>query len=55
MLRYLDEDETAARIFNALEKVLEDGRIRTPDLGGTSSTTEFTDAISRQMELTASQ
>jgi isocitrate dehydrogenase (NAD+) len=55
MLRYLDEDETAARIFNALEKVLEDGRIRTPDLGGTSSTTEFTDAISRQMALTASQ
>ena len=51
MLRYLDEDETAARIMAALEQVLSEGQIRTPDLGGTASTTEFTDAISKQMDL----
>ena len=51
MLRYLNEDETAARIFTALERVLADGRVRTPDLGGTATTREFTDAIARQMEI----
>ena len=51
MLRYLHEDETAARLFTALERVLADGRVRTPDLGGTATTREFTDAIARQMEI----
>ncbi len=51
MLRYLNEDETAARLFTALERVLADGRVRTPDLGGTATTHEFTDAIARQMEI----
>lgn len=55
MLRYLNEDETADRIFAALKQVLADGRVRTPDLGGTARTMEFTDAISRQMELTAAR
>jgi isocitrate/isopropylmalate dehydrogenase len=30
--------------------VLTDGVIRTRDLGGTATTTEFTDAICRQLE-----
>ena len=51
MLRYLNEDETAARLFTALERVLADGRVRTPDLGGTATTREFTDAIAQQMEV----
>ncbi len=51
MLRYLNEDDTAARIFTALERVLAEGRVRTPDLGGTATTGEFTDAIARQMEI----
>ena len=50
MLRYLDEDETADRIVGGLERVLRDGRVRTGDLGGTATTLEFTEAISREMD-----
>ena len=50
MLRYLDEDEQAARILTALEQVLADGEIRTPDLGGRATTQEFADAVSRQVD-----
>ncbi|MCY4599819.1 MAG: isocitrate/isopropylmalate family dehydrogenase [Acidobacteria bacterium] len=53
MLRYLDEDEQAARILAALEQVLASGEARTPDLGGDATTQEFADAISRQVEATA--
>ena len=52
MLRYLDEDEQAARILAALEHVLAAGKIRTPDLGGSASTQDFADAISREVEAT---
>ena len=52
MLRYLDEDEQAARILAALEQVLASGEARTPDLGGDATTQEFADAISRQVEAT---
>lgn len=45
MLRHLDENDAADRIVNALHRVLETGQIRTRDLGGTASTTEFADAI----------
>jgi isocitrate dehydrogenase (NAD+) len=45
MLEYIDEREAAARIRAALERVLTEGKVRTRDLGGTASTTEFTDAI----------
>jgi len=50
MLDYLGERERAARIRGALTSVLTDGRVRTRDLGGTATTTEFTDAICRQIE-----
>ena len=50
MLRYLDEDEQAARILAALERVLAAGETRTPDLGGSATTQEFADAISRQVD-----
>ena len=50
MLRYLDEDEQAARILAALEQVLAGGEIRTPDLGGRATTREFADAVSRQLD-----
>ena len=53
MLRYLDEDEHAARILTALEHVLAAGETRTPDLGGNATTQEFADAISRQVEAAA--
>ncbi len=45
MLRDLGEQAAADRVFRAVETVLTAGRIRTRDLGGTSSTTEMTDAI----------
>ena len=53
MLRYLDEDGQAARILAALEQVLSAGETRTPDLGGSASTQEFADAISKQVDVTA--
>jgi isocitrate dehydrogenase (NAD+) len=50
MLDHLGERAASARIGAALDRVLTDGVIRTRDLGGTATTTEFTDAICRQLE-----
>jgi isocitrate dehydrogenase (NAD+) len=50
MLEHIGERQRAGRIREALCKVLGDGRVRTRDLGGTASTTEFTDAICRVIE-----
>jgi isocitrate dehydrogenase (NAD+) len=45
MLRHLGDDRRADRIYGALTTVLAEGTIRTHDIGGSSTTTEFTDAI----------
>jgi isocitrate dehydrogenase (NAD+) len=45
MLRYLNEDAAADRIMSALGRVLSEGRVRTRDLRGSATTTEFADAI----------
>jgi isocitrate dehydrogenase (NAD+) len=45
MLYHLDEDDKAQRIMQALWTALGDGSARTADLGGSASTTQFTDAI----------
>jgi isocitrate dehydrogenase (NAD+) len=45
MLRYLNERDAAKQIQNALFKVLQEGKVRTRDIGGTSRTTEYADAI----------
>lgn len=45
LLEYVGEQRIAERIERAVFDVLEAGRYRTGDLGGSSSTTEFTDAI----------
>ena len=50
MLDHLGERGTAERIRGALSRVLTEGRVRTRDLGGTASTTEFADAVSRYVE-----
>jgi isocitrate dehydrogenase (NAD+) len=50
MLDHLGERQASERIRAALGRVLSDGQIRTRDLGGQSSTTEFTDAICKEIE-----
>ena len=49
MLRHIGEAPMADRIMKALGTVLADDRVRTRDLGGTASTTEFADAICRRL------
>jgi tartrate dehydrogenase/decarboxylase/D-malate dehydrogenase len=44
MLEHLGEPQAAARLMAAVEKVSEDG-IMTPDIGGTATTQEVTDAV----------
>ena len=50
MLDHLGERDAAERIRHALGHVLLDGSVRTRDLGGTATTTEFTEAVCRQIE-----
>jgi len=50
MLHHLGEDERASRVRGALDAVLAAGTIRTRDLGGTATTTEFADAICHHLE-----
>jgi tartrate dehydrogenase/decarboxylase/D-malate dehydrogenase len=45
MLDHLQATEAAKRVERAVAGVLADGRARTPDIGGTSSTVEVTDAV----------
>ncbi|MCJ7614894.1 isocitrate/isopropylmalate dehydrogenase family protein [Candidatus Bathyarchaeota archaeon] len=45
MLDYLSENSWAERIENAIVNVLTEGKVLTLDLGGSSSTTQVTDAI----------
>ena len=45
MLRHLNEPEAATQIEQAVERVLEAGSPRTPDLGGSATSAEFTDAL----------
>jgi isocitrate dehydrogenase (NAD+) len=49
MLRHIGEAPMADRIMKALGTVLGDDGVRTRDLGGTASTTEFADAICRHL------
>jgi isocitrate dehydrogenase (NAD+) len=50
MLDYIGERAKSAHIRAALVRVLSAGRVRTRDLGGQASTTEFTDAICKEIE-----
>jgi isocitrate dehydrogenase (NAD+) len=50
MLEHIGERAAADHIRGALARVLAAGVVRTHDLGGTASTTEFTDAICREVE-----
>jgi isocitrate dehydrogenase (NAD+) len=50
MLRHLGEREVADRTENAMFEVFEEGKVRTRDIGGTSKTAEFADAIISRMK-----
>jgi isocitrate dehydrogenase (NAD+) len=50
MLRHIGEAGHAERIMQALTRVLTERQVKTRDLGGTSTTTAFTDAICRELE-----
>jgi isocitrate dehydrogenase (NAD+) len=50
MLRHLGETDAAVRVKAALDRVLEAGEVRTRDLGGTASTTDFTLALCRALD-----
>ena len=45
MLEHLKLDKEAALLMQAMEKVLAEGIVRTPDIGGKSTTTEVTEAV----------
>jgi isocitrate dehydrogenase (NAD+) len=49
MLKHIGEGEAATRIYQSLERVLVRGQVRTRDLGGHATTTEFTDAIIKEL------
>jgi 3-isopropylmalate dehydrogenase len=50
MLEWLGREDEARLIEAAVCKVLSEGRVRTPDLGGSSSTNEAGDAVAACME-----
>ena len=45
MLEWLGENDAAVKVENATLRVLEEGKIRTPDLGGKNNTQDMADAI----------
>lgn len=49
MLRHIGEAAAADRIQSALSRVLADPRSRTQDLGGAASTSQFADAVVREL------
>jgi isocitrate/isopropylmalate dehydrogenase len=49
MLDYLGEKDMARRVERAITEVLLEGKIRTYDLGGTSSTREMGEAIAQKI------
>ena len=49
MLRHIDEGAAADRIMQALGRVLTAEQVRTRDLGGTASTSEFGEAVARSL------
>lgn len=50
MLRHIGETAAAVRVKAALDTVLSAGDVRTRDLGGTASTTDFTLALCRALD-----
>ena len=55
MLDHLGERSAHDRILHAIESVIADERVRTPDLGGKATTTEMTRAVTSALEVKAAQ
>ncbi len=49
MLDFLGETEMATRLENAIASVIEEGKVRTYDLGGTSSTLDVAKAVAERL------
>jgi isocitrate/isopropylmalate dehydrogenase len=45
MLDWLGETEKAARIENVVERVIQEGQVKTYDMGGTASTLDMAKAV----------
>lgn len=50
MLRHMDMHKQAKLIEDSVHHVLREGQVRTGDIGGSSTTTEYTEAIIRRMD-----
>ncbi len=50
MLHHIDEPETAERVQGALEQVYREGKVLTKDVGGTSGTQAFAEAVIAAVE-----
>ena len=50
MLEYLNEDYWAEKVRIACENVLEKGKVKTPDLGGTDKTMDLANEVIREIE-----
>jgi len=50
MLEHLEQPDPAARIRSALGSVLQAGEVRTPDMGGSHGTEDFTDAVLQALD-----
>ncbi|MGH7590118.1 MAG: isocitrate/isopropylmalate family dehydrogenase, partial [Gemmatimonadales bacterium] len=49
LLDHIGEVPRGDRLRSAIKQVIVDDKVRTRDLGGTASTTEFGDAVARRM------
>jgi isocitrate/isopropylmalate dehydrogenase len=50
MLDYLGEKEAAAKIEKAVMSVLKEGKVRTADLSGSSTTSEMSNTIASKIK-----
>ncbi|MBA7707677.1 hypothetical protein ES703_116553 [subsurface metagenome] len=49
MLDYLEEKELAQRLENAIARVIEEGKVRTYDLGGITSTLDVAREVAEKV------
>jgi len=50
MLDHLGQEKSAAALHRAVARVLKEGKVRTPDLGGKATTTQMADAVLAALE-----